>query len=92
MATFSLLTLLVAVRFFLLTSAVPAPIPVPAVDSRAVTSSYWQANIARQGTAAFGASGYKVFRNVMDYGAVGDGMCISFSVYSLLLTWFRCNG
>jgi len=37
-------------------------------------SSYWVANIQRQGTVAFGASGYQVFRNVMDFGAKGDGV------------------
>lgn len=39
-------------------------------------SSYWVANIERQGTVPFGApygvsSSYPVFRNVKDYGAVG---------------------
>ncbi|EPS33177.1 putative exo-beta-1,3-glucanase [Penicillium oxalicum 114-2] len=39
-------------------------------------ASYWLANIAHQGRAAFNSnpSGYKVFRNVKDYGAVGDGV------------------
>jgi hypothetical protein len=37
-------------------------------------SSYWLANIQRQGVAAFNDDKtYKVFRNVRDYGAVGDG-------------------
>lgn len=36
-------------------------------------SSYWLADISHQGLAAFNSnpSGYKVFRNVKDYGAVG---------------------
>jgi glucan 1,3-beta-glucosidase len=35
---------------------------------------YWQASIKRQGTIAFGnSSSYKVYRNVKDYGAKGDG-------------------
>ncbi|KAI1759328.1 glycoside hydrolase family 55 protein [Hypoxylon sp. FL1150] len=38
------------------------------------TSDYWVANIKRQGVAVFaGTDQYKVFRNVKDYGAVGDG-------------------
>lgn len=36
--------------------------------------SYWLANIAHQGIAAFNSnpSGYTVFRNVKDYGAKGN--------------------
>ncbi|KAI9831040.1 MAG: hypothetical protein M1819_005278 [Sarea resinae] len=37
-------------------------------------SDYWLANIQRQGTVAFGNSSYTIFRNVMDYGAAGDGV------------------
>ncbi|KAI0146079.1 glycoside hydrolase family 55 protein [Hypoxylon sp. NC0597] len=36
-------------------------------------SSYWVADIKRQGVAVYAESGYKVFRNVKDYGAKGDG-------------------
>ncbi|KAI5863064.1 glycoside hydrolase family 55 protein [Durotheca rogersii] len=36
-------------------------------------SSYWVANIQRQGVAAFGEPGHTVFRNVKDFGAKGDG-------------------
>ncbi|QKX63308.1 uncharacterized protein TRUGW13939_10477 [Talaromyces rugulosus] len=35
--------------------------------------SYWLADIKHQGNAPAAASGYKVFRNVLDYGATGDG-------------------
>lgn len=34
-------------------------------------TTYWLENIAHQGKSAFGPSGYKVFRNVKDYGAKG---------------------
>ena len=39
----------------------------------AADPSYWLADISHQGLAAFNPnpSGYKVFRNVKDYGAVG---------------------
>ncbi|OJJ40251.1 hypothetical protein ASPWEDRAFT_166332 [Aspergillus wentii DTO 134E9] len=39
-------------------------------------TSYWLADITHQGVAAFNPnpSGYKVFRNVKDYGAKGDGV------------------
>ena len=35
------------------------------------SSAYWYENISHQGISAFGPSGYKVFRNVKDYGATG---------------------
>lgn len=43
-----------------------------AVSKRA-GSSYWVANIKRQGTVPFGgSSNYEVFRNVKDFGATGE--------------------
>jgi glucan 1,3-beta-glucosidase len=74
MATFSIVTFLVALRFLLLVSAAPAPIPIPAVADAAAASSYWVSSIQRQGSPAFGTAGFKVFRNVKDYGAKGDGV------------------
>jgi len=44
------------------------------IVERATSSSYWVNNIKRQGTIAYGSSTYKIFRNVMDYGAKGDGV------------------
>ncbi|KAJ8058340.1 hypothetical protein OCU04_012532 [Sclerotinia nivalis] len=35
---------------------------------------YWYEQISHQGKSAFGPSGYKVYRNVKDYGAKGDGV------------------
>ena len=47
--------------------------PVSSVK-RATSSNYWLANIKRQGSVAFGSdSSYAVYRNVMDFGAKGDG-------------------
>ena len=58
----------------LLTSAAPTSKTTDSLESRQAASSYWVANIERQGTVPFqGNAGYKVFRNVMDYGAKGDG-------------------
>ncbi|KAJ5490970.1 glucan endo-1-3-beta-glucosidase [Penicillium diatomitis] len=42
--------------------------------SRRAGSSYWVGDIKRQGTVPFGKSAdYKIFRNVKDFGAKGDG-------------------
>lgn len=73
MVSFSIIALFVALRFMLLVTGAPLAEPEPANDAAAATSSYWLANIARQGTVAYGTSGYQVFRNVMDFGAKGDG-------------------
>lgn len=47
---------------------------VQSVSVATVDSPYWLANIAHQGLAAFNSnpSTYTVFRNVKDYGAVGE--------------------
>ncbi|KAG0646887.1 hypothetical protein D0Z07_6304 [Hyphodiscus hymeniophilus] len=71
MTILSIFTLFVALRLFLLVSSAPAP--VPAASSTAATSSYWLSSIKRQGAVAFGDSSYQIFRNVMDFGAKGDG-------------------
>ncbi|KAH6635962.1 glycoside hydrolase family 55 protein [Chaetomium tenue] len=53
--------------------AVPAPAQAPAVNPRQ-NREFWMANIERAGVAPFnGDANYKVFRNVRDYGAKGDG-------------------
>jgi glucan 1,3-beta-glucosidase len=46
---------------------------VEAAEAAVVDPSYWLADISHQGLAAFNSNppGYKVFRNVKDYGAVG---------------------
>ncbi|KAI0187568.1 pectate lyase superfamily protein-domain-containing protein [Xylaria flabelliformis] len=46
-----------------------------AVASLAVgINAYWLQDIQHQGLAPFAGNGYKVFRNVKDYGAKGDGV------------------
>ena len=42
--------------------------------SAAPSDPYWLQNIQHQGTAPYAPSGYAVFRNVKDFGAVGDGV------------------
>ena len=77
MFTFSAAALFVTLRVLLLsvsTSPVEAvPVKSTSTNTTSTSSSYWVANIKRQGTVAFGDSTYKVFRNVQDYGATGDG-------------------
>jgi glucan 1,3-beta-glucosidase len=64
-----------------LVGAVPVTVPVTPVKNvlqvatnrkTPAASSYWVANVKRQGTVPFVKSAdYKVFRNVMDFGATG---------------------
>lgn len=70
MTSFSILSLFVALRLILLVSSAPTPAPA-AADTTA--SSYWLGSITRQGTVPFGSSSFQIFRNVKDFGAVGDG-------------------
>ena len=80
MVTFSAAALFLTLRVLIL-SVSTSPVEAVPVTSNATqhdkvastSSSYWVANIQRQGTVAFGDSSYKVFRNVQDYGATGDG-------------------
>ncbi|KAJ5872831.1 uncharacterized protein N7529_005184 [Penicillium soppii] len=64
-----------------LVAAVPLNVPITPVshvlattEKTSAASTYWVANVDRQGTVPFVKSAdYKIFRNVMDYGATGDG-------------------
>lgn len=76
MVAFTTGALLLALRVFL--SAAPAsaaPVAQAATVPQAGTSSYWFESIKRQGQAPFNPSpaSYKVFRNVKELGAKGDG-------------------
>lgn len=54
--------------------ATPFPVPVNSTGPSAPAesaSTYWISSIKRQGTVPFGASSFKVFRNVREYGATG---------------------
>ncbi|ORX99558.1 pectate lyase superfamily protein-domain-containing protein [Clohesyomyces aquaticus] len=52
------------------------PTAMPIANAEAAASGYWMAAMPKQGIAAFNQnpSGYKVWRNVKDYGARGDGV------------------
>jgi glucan 1,3-beta-glucosidase len=82
MLAFSSIALFAALRFLSfstvlapLAGAAPTPqtAPAPAPAPAGAATSYWVSNIQRQGAAAFGDASFKVFRNVKDFGAVGDG-------------------
>lgn len=48
------------------------------LTKRAASGSYWMEHLARKGTVPWGDDpDYQVFRNVVDYGAVGDGVTVS---------------
>ncbi|EPS32683.1 putative exo-beta-1,3-glucanase [Penicillium oxalicum 114-2] len=44
------------------------------IQKRDGTSKYWMASVNQNGQSPFASSGYKVWRNVRDYGAAGDGV------------------
>jgi glucan 1,3-beta-glucosidase len=69
MTSMSIYNLFLALSLFLFVSAAPNP----ESQSAARASGYWLESIKRQGAPAYGSSGYKVFRNVKDFGARGDG-------------------
>lgn len=46
----------------------------PQVLSVRDSTTYWQETIPQLGESPFAPAGYKVWRNVMDYGAKGDGV------------------
>lgn len=57
-------------------TTVPTSAPTSEAKIVAADSSYWLAEVQKQGIAAFNKNpqGYKVWRNVKDYGAKGDGV------------------
>ncbi|KAK3937477.1 pectate lyase superfamily protein-domain-containing protein [Diplogelasinospora grovesii] len=48
--------------------------PVARRAAAADNTSYWQETMTQLGSAPYAPSGYKVWRNVRDYGAKGDGV------------------
>lgn len=75
MLTISSIALFAALRFLLLLIAPTSPaaaVPLDQPNSHPSTSSsYWLADIKRQGTVAYGDANFQVFRNVKDFGAKG---------------------
>lgn len=87
MIAFSTTALALALRVLLVSNPAPASaVPMPqdygvglsvnvdvGTSAAAAASSYWVETIERKGTVAFGNADFKIFRNVKDYGATGDG-------------------
>jgi hypothetical protein len=80
-----LVTLLASLPIFSYASTIPlAARGVDAANNARIlaprATAYWMETIAHNGTfpeSWGGSSDYKVFRNVKDYGAVGDGVTVS---------------
>ena len=73
MVKFSPLALVAALQVCLLApSSLVGAAPASGLATRAA-SPYWLASIQRQGIVPFGSSDFKIFRNVQDFGAKGDG-------------------
>ena len=76
MVAFTSLAAFFALRLLTLTltpssiQAVPVETSTPQQNAQ---SSYWVSSIKRQGSVPFGKNDFKVYRNVKDYGAKGDG-------------------
>ena len=92
MVVFSSIALFAALRMGLLlcapsspVAALPAVAPANGTKTQAV-SNYWVSNIQRQGTVAFGDPAFKIYRNVQDYGAVGDGTTDSTNAINAAIT------
>jgi glucan 1,3-beta-glucosidase len=79
MAQLKIKTMLLLLTLLLASFVAAAPNPRPrSVDlqtRQSPQSSYWLASIQRQGTVAYGSDpNFKIFRNIRDYGAKGDGV------------------
>jgi len=75
--TFAVLGALTSILSTTLASPVASPAPGNKVSTKrttSVSSSYWLANIARQGSVPFTSdSSYTIYRNVLDFGADPTG-------------------
>ena len=76
MAGFTSVALFIVLRFFAIimsSSQSAGAAPTNATQPTGAASTYWISQIERRGIVAFGDPGHKVYRNVRDFGAKGDG-------------------
>lgn len=76
MRSFSLFSLLVTAVSWAASTVGQSCSTTGITGTAATGDPYWLQNVKHQGLAAFNSnpSGYQVFRNVKDFGAVGDGV------------------
>ncbi|TGO46551.1 hypothetical protein BCON_0318g00010 [Botryotinia convoluta] len=48
--------------------------PTQHTNTKRESSTFWMRSIEKNGQSPFAPTGYRVWRNVMDYGAAGDGL------------------
>jgi hypothetical protein len=71
MVAFGVSALLLTLRVFL---SITASSAAPVAQTRQASTGYWLADIDHKGQVPFGNNTeFKIWRNVKDYGAVGDG-------------------
>lgn len=73
MTCFSIITFLLALRLTIFASGFPASEDVPTNIAYTPQTAWWLAEIERSGTVSSGYANYKIFRNVKEFGAKGDG-------------------
>jgi Tfp pilus assembly protein FimT len=88
--TRSTLSVLAALLFFAISSAIAQT--CPSTSSAAPDAPFWMQNIGHRGVMPYnGDAGYKVFRNVKDFGARGDGETDDTEAIKLVLFSTICN-